>query len=656
MKKLTKEELIKNYSDKDVNHVEPLEHIFLKPSMYLGSVETPQHTIEEAVMNSVDEAKIGVAENIWITLHKDHSITVTDDGRGVPVAYSSKFKMPTLRALFTLPNTGKGLANFTEGSSVHGIGMKAVVATSTFFKVVSYRDGKVYHDEYQFKDGQPGCYVTKLTTKKELPSRKQKEGDLSHGTSVTWLPNDLVFDSLKINWKTLTELAHNLTYLNPGLTVTVTDEKKNRTETFTEEGGLEDLLKKVVEDNGNKMITPIYRFSSTYDTGEIKNNAPLVLKADILFAWTNSNSKDSVLFTNNVTNPLLGTPITGSHKGIVRLINKYAKSLNMTKNTLVSRDILPGLTLLVNLTHPNPQFNGQAKKEITSTNADNGLNVMVYNDAQLPIDRNIQPITEVIKLVLKRESERKKSEQEKFNLNDKGSKLVVNKKLSDCQTKGAGKGSEIFIVEGDSAGGSVETERDVKTQALIAIRGKILNVQKATTAKAMANEEINAIFGAIGCGINQDFNIEKRNYDKIIIATDQDSDGAAISCLILTAILKFAPELIRQGFVYRVLTPLFVNHFRDGSVHYTYSQKEQNEFVKKTRKKVIKTERNKGLGELHTHEVERTIINHETRKLIQFQIDDKNEEDCYDIVEKMMGKKTEERQRIFYDPNLYNND
>ena len=654
--KKTKQELINSYSDKDTNHLEPLKHIFYKPTMYLGSTSNPQHTIEEALMNSIDEAKIGVAEHIIITLHSDESFSVQDDGRGIPYEYSEKYKQPTIRALFTLPNTGKAFAGHIDGSSQHGVGMKAVVATSDWFEVKSFRKGKVAIDRYELKGDNPGVPVVSLNESGNLPLKKIQNGEPEHGTIVHWKPSLEVFDKLSVNKRRVEELAHQLAYLNPGLKLTVIDEERNTKKDFLEIGGISALVEDIAKKSESKLITPVYLFKGSHIfNSSNKKNSELVIKADVAFAWSDNNIKNDLLFTNNVPNPLGGTPVVGAQKGFVKLINKYANDLNITKENLEGRDVIPGLVLVISLTHPSPKFDGQAKKEITSSDALTALSTIVFNDSQVVIDRNIDGIRDVINLALKRATERKKLQEDNYELKGKEVNRLVLKKLSDCDVKGYGKNSEFFIVEGDSAGGSIKERKDPSFQAMLPIRGKIINVIKATPEKVFSNNEFAAIFKALGCGINAKFDIKKLNYDRIIIATDQDADGAAISCLILSLILKFTPELIKQGHVYRVLTPLFVNKLKNGDVHYTYSNKEQEEFLSKAKNKknVVSTSRNKGLGELFDEEIDSAVLNPETRRLIQFQMDDDNIEECYDIVEKMMGSKTDDRQAIFFDEKLY---
>ena len=653
---------IDDYDDSKVAIFEGLSHILKRPSMYLGSLDTPQHTLEEALMNSLDEVKEGVATEIHITLHKDYSISILDNGRGIPPHYSEKFKMPTVRALLTVPNTGKGLLGaLSTSSSQNGIGMKATTATAKWLEVAVWRNGIEWNDRYELKNGKPGTPVTLLNKDGELPSRKAKKGSPEHGTLVHWLPNDKVFDSLVIRGKDIAPLCEFQTYLNPGLKITITNELKNRTDEFYNPGGLESLIKKMAETNDSKLLTPIYSFSSVFDTGErVKNadgeNESVTISGTITYAWSDSLSHQSVLYTNNVPNPLGGTPVRGAFAGLAKLINQYAKDLGMAKETIEQRDILPGLILILDITHPNPKFDGQTKKEITSKDALKALNQMVVSSSQLLFDRNINPIKEIIKQSIARANARKKEEAAKINIKRSDVLKALSKKLEPSRKTGAGTGAELFIVEGDSAGGTVVDERDTDTQAVIPIRGKIINASKSTNAKVMANAEVVTILSAIGTGVGAEFNIEKRNYDKVIITTDQDPDGSHITCLLLTMILRYMPELLLQGHVYRVITPLFVNKFKGKATQpvYTYSNREQRAFLNTAKgKRVVEIKRNKGIGEISPEMVQETIINHNTRKLLRYQIKDEFKDDALSIVRDMMGSDTSARKALFFNPDLY---
>lgn len=643
------------YDASSVDQLEPLKHMFYKTSMYLGSVENPQHTAEEAIMNSLDEVLLGVATEIWVTYHDDGSLSVKDNGRGMPPLYDKKFKMPVVRALLTLPNTGKAFGSTSPGSSQNGIGMKATTATSDWLEVNVYRDGYKYYDRYELIDDQPGVPVVKLNNN-ELPKEKIKANDIEHGTEVRWLPSTRVWDSIKFDWKGLKELLHQLTYLNSGLTVHLLNEKNDDNVTYYEEGGIASYIKQIKKDMSVTEITPIFSFKGTYNTGKkiinavTKKEDDFIINANIALCWSDNSVTKQLLFTNNVPNPLGGTPIKGFNAGIARLINKYAKELNLTKDTIEQRDILPGLILIIDMADPAPKFDGQTKKIITSVDAKNALNSIVFNQAQLQFDRSIETIKNVIKLALQRAELRKKEESSKVNLKSKQVLKTVSEKLSASKKHGID--SEMFIVEGDSAAGTLIRERDTNYQAIMAIRGKIINTYKATLDKSMANVELAVIFAALGAGIGNDFDITKCNYGKIIIATDMDPDGAQIADLLLTVIAKFAPDLIRQGYVYRAISPLFVNTLKNKKEIYTYSEKEQEALLKTPKRaQIVDIARNKGLGELEPEQVATTLIDPSSRRLLKYEFND--EAEAYDTIELFMGKDSNKRKEIFFDSKLY---
>ena len=387
------------------------------------------------------------------------------------------------------------------------------------------------------------------------------------------------------------------------------------------------------------------------DEGE---DEPVVITATVAYAWSDAPSHQTMLYTNNVPNPNGGTPIRGSFAGVSKLINKYAKELSMSKATIEQRDILPGLILVLDITHPNPQFEGQTKKEVTSKDAMNALSTMVVNGSELLYDRNIEPIKAVIKAALARAAARKKEEESKVAVSKSEANKALSKKLEPARNTGPGSGAQLFIVEGDSAGGTVIEERDVDSQAVIPLRGKILNTWKAAPAKAMANAEIVAMVTAMGTGVGADFDIEKRNYDQIIITSDQDPDGSHISCLILTAILKYMPQLLVEGYVYRVMTPLYVNSFKSKPPRYTYSNREQKAFLKtREGKTVTKIKRNKGIGEVSADLVHETIINKSTRRLLRYRIKEEFMDDALAIVDSLMGDEAAPRKAIFFNPDIY---
>lgn len=637
----TKKELINNYTDESLNNVEPLKHIYLKPAMYLSTIENPGHTIEEAIANSIDEFIVGVADYIKISIYKDNSISVFDNGRGIPPFYSEKFKMPTVRASLLKVNTGKAFAGNKTGTSQHGIGMKATVATSEFLDVKVYRDFVEYHDRYICENETPGIPVIELDKNGDLPTKKSK---INHGTLIHWMPNKDVWESVRVNTSALKERCRELSYLNTGLTIELFLEKTNETIVFKEDSGCEGLLESNIKNSGIKKITPIYNIQETL---KVEDD---LYEADIYFAWTNSNTNRHWLYTNFVNNSGGGTPVTSFNTEITKILNKYNNELKISKETLKKQDLIPGLYILFKLKIANPYFIGQDKKELSGEKPAELIKNAVNFKSPVVFDRSIDAVKSILQQANKRAIERSKLEENNVDLKSKEVMQRLSEKLEPARKKGGN--SELFIVEGDSAAGTVINERDTDYQAVLPLKGKIVNIYKMSTQKALSKPELLSFFSALGTGILDDFNIDKLNYPYIIITVDQDPDGDDISCLLLTAILKLAPDLIKEGKVYRVLTPLFINYFKDNTKKYCYSEKEQEVFLSKNKKKIVSTVRNKGLGKLSPELVEETIINKDTRKLIRFTIpegDFSHEE----IVEILMGQDTAQRKEIFFESSLY---
>jgi Type IIA topoisomerase (DNA gyrase/topo II, topoisomerase IV), B subunit len=649
-------DLIKNYTDDDVENVEPLKHIRMKPSMYIGSVSTPLHPLIEVINNSVDEATIGVASKIEVILHKDGSISVEDDGRGLPVNYSKKLKNITSRSLLTLPNTGKGLVQdgkTSSGTSQNGIGGKANLALSDWFKMEVYRDGYIWYDSWETVDNNPGVPTTKLEKQgTELPKEKlSKDNKDKHGTKLHWLPSSDIYDSINIEVQPLSEFLHQMAYLNPGLELTLTIEKSKKSTTWKESGGIEAMVKQIVSNNQDKLLTPIYNIKSDIEM-DIGNNIKKKISASISTAWVeNSESVKTILFTNQVANPDLGTPAKGFKMGISKAINKKAKELKLSKETIEQRDILPGLVAVISITMEDPKFSGQTKREVTSSEAQPALIKITEESLNLQFDRTIDKIKSVIKKAQQRAEARKKEQDGKINFKAKDIQKKISEKLSPARH--LGEKSELWIVEGDSAGGTLNDMRYVDYQAVLPLRGKVINTLKSSKDKSLSNVELATLFTALGTGIGKNFDIKKLNYGKLIIANDSDNDGFAISNLILTAILTFMPELIRTGHVYRIETPLFVNTLKDGTQHFSYNDSEQTEFLKKNKKNIKEISRNKGLGELSKEMVYDTMVNPETRRLRKFIMNDENEGDVWDNLEKFMGKNTDARKEVFFDEGRY---
>lgn len=639
---IDKQALIDNYSDENFMHLGALKHMRVRTSMYLGSVANPQHTFEESLMNSIDEATIGVADQIIVHLYPDHSISVMDNGRGMPVDYSSKFKMPTVRALMTIPNTGKSFLSNSAGTSQNGDGQKATVATSDWFEVNIFKNKRVYYDRYECIDDNPGVPTVELTKDGNLPYRKAKEGEFEHGTMVHWLPSKEVWDSINFKEASIKRLLDQQAYLDGNLTLTFIDSDDKKT-VFHHEDGIAGYLKdRTLADV--KAITPIYTFQGSYtDSKQMINpvtkvKSDLVISAKVAFCYVNGDRNDTYLFTNKVPNPNGGTPVKGLENGISVLLNKYAKDFNLYDKTIEMKDVRCGLVAAINLTHPAPNFEGQTKKQITSTNAKSALKNIVTTKAPLVIDRNIEPITKLIKTITDRIHQRELAEK----ATDLSSKKVLGK-LSQklAKAKVLGENSSIYITEGDSASGGAKRTRD-KTQAVMPIRGKIINSLKKTK-QALINEEAATIFSALGTGIGANYDESKLNYGKVVIMTDADDDGAHIATLLLTLFMKFTPDLVKHGHVYRVISPLYVDKNKNNSYHFCYTETEQKYYLKDHQPTSV--QRLKGLGEMDDKLVKKTLMTPGSRRLVQYKI--KDFDDASQLVDHLMGSSVDYRKAIF---------
>lgn len=661
MVNVNKADLIKEYTDEGVENLDPLTHMRFRPTSYLGNLATPNHTIEEAIANSMDEVALGVATHIQISLNEDDSVSIQDDGRGMPPHYSEKFGMPTVRALLTMPNTGKGFVADATGSSQNGQGMKATLATSKYLEVTIWREGYKYFDRYELsEDGTPGVPVVKLDKNGELPRKKTTSKDPENGTLITWLPDEDIWDSIKFDWKSLHKQAHELAYFNPGLKFTFVNNKTGEKTVYLEEGGLESFVDDLAKKQNGELKTPVYTLSTQFDTGEtMKNDSgeeKILIQVRLAFAWVKDvPGTREVLYTNNVPNPSGGTPIKGFQQGVTRLLNKYAKDLGLIKDSdpsIRQKYITPGLILVIDMTHPNPGFEGQTKKEITSSNAHRALNSMVYNGVQRQFDRTVSFIEDLIKEAIKKTKADEKKSKEKVEVKDDEILKQKSEKLSPPRKKGLK--SELYIVEGESAGGTLVDERNSKYQAIMPIKGNVLNAVRRSESKIMSNPELMTIANEIDPNFGKEYKDSALNYGKVIIATDADSDGDIISSQLLAFFVKYMIDIVRAGRVYRVLSPLYVNELKNnGGVEYTYSESEQGAYLKKMKGKVKKVQRNKGLGELDPEMVQETIVNPDTRHLIQYELSDENEGDAIQVINNLMGSDTTVRKEIFFDADRY---
>ncbi len=597
-----------SYSAKNIEVLKGLEPVRLRPGMYIGNTGRSglNHLIQELIDNSVDEHLAGYCKNIYVSINEDGSATVSDDGRGVPVDIHETEALPAERVVYNVLHAGGKFNSSTYKISggLHGVGSAVVNALSKKLLVEVARDGYLYTDSYEY-----GVPVTELTPEGNLPRIRLKEKRT--GTKVTLYPDDTIFETVKFKADAIMQRIKETAYLNPELTITFHNKRDGKEPVvFHQPGGLSAFVEEISE--GLTHTSPIIAIS-----GEKEN-----ITADIVFVMTEDGEENIIGFTNNITNPEGGTHGTGCESGFAKLINSYARNeLGLLKEkdaNLSCADIRSGMQAIISVKHPDPQFEGQTKTKLSNTDVTKAVDDIVKEQLTVYFDRNYDVLKDICDRAVSL-SKKKALEKSKINLNKFS--FEGNGKLAKQESNDSSK-CEIFIVEGDSAGGSAKTARNRKYQAILPLRGKILNVEKKTVAKVLENAEIKALINAFGCGFMQgygnDFDINKLNYDKIIIMTDADVDGAHIATLLLTFFYRFYPDLINEGHIYIAIPPLY--RVGEGKhMQYLYSDEELNRYRKKHTGKFT-IQRYKGLGEMDADQLYETTMNPESRVLKQVSI------------------------------------
>ena len=597
-----------SYSAKNIEVLKGLEPVRLRPGMYIGNTGRSglNHLIQELIDNSVDEHLAGYCKNIYVSINEDGSATVSDDGRGVPVDIHETEGIPAERVVYTVLHAGGKFNSSTYKISggLHGVGSAVVNALSKKLLVEVARDGYLYTDSYEY-----GVPVTELTPEGNLPRTRLKEKRT--GTKVTLYPDDTIFETVKFKADAIMQRIKETAYLNPELTITFHNKRDGKEPVvFHQPGGLSAFVEDISE--GLTHTSPIIAIS-----GEKEN-----ITADIVFVMTEDGEENIIGFTNNITNPEGGTHVTGFKSGFAKLINSYARNehglLKEKDANLSGADIRSGMQAIISVKHPDPQFEGQTKTKLSNTDVTKAVDDIVKEQLTVYFDRNYDVLKDICDRAVSL-SKKKALEKSKINLNKFS--FEGNGKLAKQESNDPSK-CEIFIVEGDSAGGSAKTARNRKYQAILPLRGKILNVEKKTVAKVLENAEIKALINAFGCGFMQgygnDFDINKLNYDKIIIMTDADVDGAHIATLLLTFFYRFYPDLINEGHIYIAIPPLY--RVGEGKhMQYLYSDEELNRYRKKHTGKFT-IQRYKGLGEMDADQLYETTMNPESRVLKQVSI------------------------------------
>lgn len=637
-----------NYSGSDIVILEGLEAVRKRPGMYIGSTGTRglHHMIWEILDNGIDEHLAGFCNELHLTLLKDGGVVVEDNGRGVPVDIHPTKKIPTARVVYTVLHAGGKFNSdvYKVSGGLHGVGALVVNALSSHMIVEIRRDGKVYRDEY--KDG--GKPVTKLE-KGLLPvvgtCMKNKTG-----TKVTFYPDDSIFETVEFKPETIRKKLKEIAYLNKNLKIVFKDEHTGEEQTYLEEFGIQSYIKYINRDTAVLHDDVIYIEGKSGD-----------IEVEVAFQYTQNYSEQINAYCNRINVADGGTLVTGFKTALTRIMNQYARELNFLKNkedNFDGKDIRNGLVAIVSIKHPDPQFESQTKNKLGNTDAKTAVDEVFNREAQRYFDKNVEVLKRILENVHKSFKARTASDKARKGVMKQLLDVDTKSKLAACSSKKSEE-CEIYIVEGDSAGGTVKTARNRRTQAVLPLRGKILNVEKAPLEKILVNNEIKTMIAAFGCGIGENFDIKKLRYDKIIILTDADVDGAHISTLLLTFFYRFMPELIYQGKVYRGLPPLYRVSYEDKKgkkknkvSEYLFNDFELEKF-RKTGKKILELQRYKGLGEMDDTQLWETTLDPESRILAQVSISDTVEAD--EVTDILMGSNVPPRRQFIMDEAKYAN-
>ena len=624
------------YDASSITVLEGLEAVRVRPGMYIGSVSTKglNHLIYEIMDNAVDEHLAGYCSTIRVTLEADGSATVSDNGRGIPVGMHEK-GISAERLVFTTLHAGGKFDNdaYKTSGGLHGVGSSVVNALSAYLHVTVKTGGQIYEDHYE----------------RGIPTLELKDGLLpavgktrESGTTINFLPDDTIFDKTRFKEDDVKSRLHETAYLNPELTIIYEDKRGAETEhiEYHEPEGIVGFIKDM-----NKSRESIH--DVIYFKGEAEG-----ITVECAFQYVNEFHENVLGFCNNIYNAEGGTHLTGFKTMFTNVINTYARGLNILKEKDVNftgADVRNGMTAVVSIKHPDPRFEGQTKTKLDNQDAAKVVSKVTGEEIVRFFDRNLDTLKSIIGCAEKAAKIRKTEEKAKTNLLTKQKfSFDSNGKLANCESKDASK-CEIFIVEGDSAGGSAKTARNRMFQAILPIRGKILNVEKASIDKVLANAEIKTMINAFGCGFSEgygnDFDITKLRYDKIIIMADADVDGAHISTLLLTLFYRFMPELIYEGHVYMAMPPLYKAMPSKGTEEYLYDDKALEKY-RKRHKGPFTLQRYKGLGEMDAEQLWETTLDPDKRLLKQVEIEDARM--ASEVTEMLMGTEVPPRKAFIY--------
>ena len=598
------------YDESNIQILEGLEAVRKRPGMYIGSTDSRglHHLVWEIVDNAIDEALSGYGDLIEVTICKDNSIKVQDHGRGMPTGMHASGR-PTTEVILTILHAGGKFSEeggYKTSGGLHGVGASVVNALSVWLEVKVRSEGKVYQQMYE-----KGKAVAPL----EVIGTCRK-GDT--GTTVTFLPDGEIFDKTYFKAESIKSRLHETAYLNPGLSITFENRRSGEEETvlFHEEEGLKAYVRDL--NKGKPAVGEIVYFKKKVDDIEV----------EAAFQYVDEFQETIMGFCNNICTMEGGTHITGFKTKFTSVMNQYARELGILKEkdkNFTGADVRNGMTAVLSIKHKDPRFEGQTKTKLDNPDAGKAVSEVLGEELPLYYDRNLEELKKVIACAEKSAKIRKAEERARTNLISKSKfSIDTNGKLANCESRNPEE-CEVFIVEGDSAGGSAKTARNRRTQAILPIRGKILNVEKASMDKVLANAEIKTMIHTFGCGFSEgygnDFDISKLKYNKIVIMTDADVDGAHIATLLLTFFYRFMPDLIHQGHVYLATPPLYKAIPKRGKEEYLYDDRALENY-RKNHKSNFTLQRFKGLGEMDAEQLWETTLNPETRILKQVEIED----------------------------------
>ena len=613
------------YGAKQIKVLKDLEAVRKTPSMYIGSTGSRglHHLVSEVVDNSIDEVLAGYCKNIKVIIHSDNSITVIDDGRGIPVETHPVYKKSALELVLTTLHAGGKFDTkiYRVSGGLHGVGVSVVNALSEWFEAKVIREGKIWRQRY--KKGKP------VTSVEEIGEAE----DGRSGTEISFFPSKEIFESIEFDYEKIARRLRELAFLNQGVTIQIEDERETRKETFKYEGGIKEFVKHINRNREVLFPEPIY-------IKEERGNVQL----EVAIQYNENFIQDIFAFVNDINTEEGGTHISGFKSALTRAINDYARKQENKEINLIGEDIREGLTAIINMKFPNPQFEGQTKTRLGNSEAKGIVESIVYEN----LSRFLEDNPPVAKLILQRvisASRVRQAAQRARELTRKKESLgggALPGKLAACSENNPEK-NELYIVEGDSAGGSAKQGRDRKFQAILPLRGKIINVEKAHLLKVLSNEEIKSMISAIGTGIKDEFDLAKLRYHKIILMSDADIDGAHIRTLLLTFFYRYMQTLIREGCIYIAQPPLY-RVSNKNKEYFLYSDVELKRLREQLKGEKIEVQRYKGLGEMNPNQLWKAAMNPNTRTIYQVSIEDAVEAD--ELFTILMGQEVEPRRRF----------